>query len=98
MHTANRRPYTPAIPNWGFETLRSLSATHRLLADIERGLRYAARLQGVDQRIGDKLQLVRVALGAMQVRLLACEHTTQQVLAEITEAPGQHDHQAGPGA
>ena len=91
MHIANRRPDTPAIPNWGFETLRSLSDTHRLLADIERGLRYAARLQGADQRIGDKLQLVCVALGAMQVRLLACEHTTQQVLAEITQAPGQDD-------
>ena len=82
MHTADRRAFRQALPSWGYETLR-------VMADIERGLRYAAHLQGMDPRVGDKLQLLRDAVGVMQVSLSACEHTTQQVFAEITEAPSQ---------
>jgi len=87
MHTADRRAYRQALPSWGYETLRVMADIHHLVADIERGLRYAAHLQGMDPRVGDKLQLLRDAVGVMQVSLSACEHTTQQVFAEITEAP-----------
>ena len=49
MHTADRRAYRQALPNWGHETERVMADTHRLMADIARGLRYAAHLQGLDQ-------------------------------------------------
>ncbi|MGD8276357.1 MAG: hypothetical protein PVJ30_10390 [Thiohalocapsa sp.] len=89
MQTKDRQTYRQALPNWGFETLQVMADTHRLVADIERGLRYAAHLQGLEPRVGEKLQLLRDAVGVLQVSLSACEHTTQQVLAEITEeAPG----------
>jgi len=89
MHTADRRAYRQALPNWGHETLRVMADTHRLVADIARGLRYAAHLQGLDPRVGDALQRMRDAVGVLQVSLSACEHTTQQVFAEIAEAPSQ---------
>ena len=88
MHTADRRAYRQALPNWGHETLRVTADTHRLVADIERGLRYAAHLQGLDPRVGDALQRMRDAVGVLQVSLSACEHTTQQVFAEIAAPPG----------
>jgi hypothetical protein len=74
-----------------------MADTHRLVADIARGLRYAAHLQGLDPRVGDALQRMRDAVGVLQVSLSACEHTTQQVLAEIAAAPGQ-DAQSPYGA
>lgn len=89
MQTKDRQTYRQALPNWGFETLQVMADTHRLVADIERGLRYAAHLQGLEPRVGERLQSMRDAVGVLQVTLSACEYTTQQVLAEITEAPRQ---------
>jgi hypothetical protein len=45
-------------------------------------------LQGLDPRVGDALQRMRDAVGVLQVSLSACEHTTQQVFAEIAAPPG----------
>jgi hypothetical protein len=97
MYTADRRAHRQALPNWGHETLRVMADTHCLVADIERGLRYAAHLQGLDPRVGDALQLMRDAVGVLQVSLSACEYTTQEVFAEITAGPGQ-DAQSPSGA
>jgi hypothetical protein len=94
MRKADRRAWRQAIPNWSFETLRVMEDTHRLVADIERELRYAAHLQGVEPRVRDKLQLVRDAVGVLQVSLSAWEHTAQQVIGEIVTAPIQKDRSA----
>jgi hypothetical protein len=65
-----------------------LADTHAQVADIERELRYATRLQGVEPRIGAHLQLLRDALGVVQLSLSVCEHTTQEVFAEIIATSG----------
>jgi hypothetical protein len=96
MSTADQIACRAAIPNWGFETLRVMADSHRLVADIERGLRYAAQLRGLEPRILEKLQLVRDALGIVQVSLSALEVTAQQVFAEIGDAPPSDGH-AAPG-
>jgi hypothetical protein len=85
MQTKDRQTYRQALPDWGFETLRVLADTHRLLADIEREVRYAERLRGLDPRVGEKLHLLREAAAVVQARLSACESTTQQVIAEMIE-------------
>jgi hypothetical protein len=97
MPTADFRSRPQSIPNWGFETLRVMADTHRLVDDIERRLRYAVHLEGLEPRVSDKLQLVRDALGVVQVSLSALEVTAQQVLAEIAEVPRPADRLA-PGA
>jgi hypothetical protein len=96
MRSADLHTCRQVIPNWGFETLRVMADTHHLVGDIERGLRYAAHLQGMEPRVGDKLQLVRDAVGVVQVSLSALERTAQQVLAEIADAPPSD--RAAPGA
>jgi hypothetical protein len=87
MRTAERSTSRQAMPNWGFETLMVIADTQCLLADIERGLRYAVNLQGLDPRVGEKLQGVRDALGVVQVSLSALEVTAQQAFAETAEVP-----------
>ena len=88
MRTVDRRTCRQALPSWGVETLRVLANTHAEVADIERELRYATRLQGVEPRIGAHLQLLRDALGVVQLSLSVCEHTTQEVFAEIIATSG----------
>jgi hypothetical protein len=81
MRTADLYTCRQAIPNWAFETLRVMADTHHLVADIERELRYAAHSRDMEPQVGDKLQLVRDALGVVQVNLSVLEVTAQQVLA-----------------
>jgi len=97
MNTAERLTYQQLIPNWGLETLMVIADTHRLVADIERGLRYAVHLQAMNPRVGDKLQPVHDALGVVQVSLSALELTAHQLFSEIAEGPQLGDG-AAPGA
>ena len=94
MRTADGRAWRQAVPNWSFETLRVMADTHRLVADIERELRYAAQLQGLDPRVQDRLQSVRDAVGVLQVSLSAWAHTSRQVVAEIATAPAENNRSA----
>lgn len=41
--------------HWGVETLKVVADTRRLAADIERGLRCAVHLQGLEPRLDDQL-------------------------------------------
>ena len=87
MRTEDRQAYRQPMTNWGVETLKVMADSRRLVADIERGLRYAVHLQGLEPRVRDQLQSVRDALGVVQVSLSTCEHTAEQVLADVAEAP-----------
>jgi hypothetical protein len=77
VRTADGRAWRQAVPNWSFETLRVMADTHRLVADVERELRYAAQLQGLDPRVQHRLQSVRDAVGVLQVSLSAWAHTSR---------------------
>jgi predicted ester cyclase len=94
MRTADRRAWRQAIPNWSFETLRVIADTHRLVADVERELRYAAHLQGLDPRVRDSLQSMRDAVGVLQASLSVWAHTSRQVVAEIATAPAENNRSA----
>jgi hypothetical protein len=94
MRTADGRAWRQAVPNWSFETQRVMADTRRLVADIERELRYAAHLQGLDPRVRDKLQSMRDAVGVLQVSLSAWAHTSRQVVAEIATAPAENNRSA----
>lgn len=70
------------VPNWGLEAMRIMDETHRMADDIETELRYAARLNGLDPRLQDKVQAVRDAVGVLKLSLSVLEYTTEQVLSE----------------
>jgi hypothetical protein len=77
------------VPNWGLEAMRIMDETHRMADDIETELRYAARLNGLDPRLQDKVQAVRDAVGVLKLSLSVLEYTTEQVLSErlLAEVP-----------
>jgi hypothetical protein len=83
MINTDLRTRINAIPNWAYEALRVMADAHRMTANIETELRYATHLQGMDQRMHDKLLSVREAVGVLQVTLSALEVTAQQVLSEV---------------
>lgn len=77
------------LPNWGLEAMRIMDEAHRMADDIETELRCAARLNGLDPRLQDKVQAVRDAVGVLKLSLSVLDYTTQQVLSErlLAQAP-----------